>query len=100
MRHGLLDGLDSKFDASANLLRGQAAQIMLNVLKANMVEYGQAFKFTDAQKQLIDKYGLTQESAAKKLGMEKYSYTYKIDGDSDDVTGVVTLTQTYTLKKA
>ena len=39
-------------------------------------------------------------AAAKKLGMEKYSYTYKIDGDSDDVTGAVTLTQTYTLKKA
>ena len=37
---GLLAGLGSKFDAAANLLRGQAAQIMLNALKAYKVEYG------------------------------------------------------------
>jgi hypothetical protein len=39
---GLLDGLGSSFDVAANLTRGQAAQIMLNALKANTVEYGHA----------------------------------------------------------
>ena len=71
-RIGLLDGLDSKFDASANLLRGQAAQIMLNVLKADMVEYGQAFKLTDAQKQLIDKYGVLKDGTYNYITVAKW----------------------------
>jgi hypothetical protein len=37
---GLLSGLGSSFDVAANLTRGQAAQIMLNALKASTVEYG------------------------------------------------------------
>jgi hypothetical protein len=37
-------------------------------------------------------------AAADELGIEKYNYSYNIDGDSDDTTGIVTLTQTYTLR--
>ena len=37
---GLLAGLGYKYDYSANLTREAAAQIMLNALKANTVEYG------------------------------------------------------------
>jgi hypothetical protein len=39
-------------------------------------------------------------AAADVLGMKDYTYDYKIDGDCDDATGLVTLTQTYTLKSA
>jgi len=53
----LLDGLGDSFDVSANLLRGQAAQIMLNALNAHTVEYGQAFMFTTAEQTQLDKLG-------------------------------------------
>ena len=43
------------------------------------------------------KYGVTVNNV---LGMKDYTYDYKIDGDCDDATGLVSLTQTYTLKSA
>ena len=43
---GLLNGLGYSYDYAANLVREDAAQIMLNALKAQTVEYGYAFKPT------------------------------------------------------
>jgi hypothetical protein len=63
---GLLDGLGTSFNPAANLLRGQAAQIMLNALKANTVEYGTAIKFTEAERTQLDKLGA--------LIKDKYNY--------------------------
>ena len=53
----LLNNLGDTFNASANLLRGQAAQIMLNALRADTVEYGQAYKWTDADRTQLDELG-------------------------------------------
>lgn len=43
---GLLTGLGYSYDYAANLVREDAAQIMLNALNAKTVEYGYAFKPT------------------------------------------------------
>jgi len=58
----LLDNLGDKFNVSANLLRGQAAQIMLNALRAHTVEYGQAYKFTFADQTQLDELGFLKRN--------------------------------------
>jgi len=58
----LLSGLGDTFNVSANLLRGQAAQIMLNALRADTVEYGQAYKFTTADQTQLDELGFLKRN--------------------------------------